>query len=240
MDPTADEHRQSVGRTKVDAFLATLSPWDLLYLRDKFRNGKIPIVGLAGLPDLPAEILSLIVTQLALDDIVSCRLVSRAWHSSWTQGAVITAISHFFFPGLVEKHKQLNDSKSTQDLVQLCMAKSLRRRHARPLRTTFIFWMERGCPVFKPRVEQERQRPNWLRRFYYSMGPPVFYDEGRLVWQVSDVDVVIDDLRTCERRYCNLMEMHLRGQKLVLQGMSRDMLVFIVKQGPAGFNYNTM
>ncbi|TWU74012.1 hypothetical protein ED733_000468 [Metarhizium rileyi] len=210
MDLASEQHSLAVGRSNVDAFLTTLSPWDLLYLRSKFRRGDISITGLAGLPDLPAEILSLIVIQLTLDDIVNCRLVSRDWYATWTQGAVITALGHFFFPGLIERSEWLNDRQLPHDLVQ-----------AR-------------------RTEVEDQVWEGHRTSFYSAGPPVFYDRGCLAWQASEANIVVDDLRTCERRDCSLMEMHLQGQKFVLQGMSREMLVFVVMRVGAGFSFNTM
>jgi hypothetical protein len=116
----------------------------------------------------------------------------------------------------------------------------MRRRLARPLRASFVFWNEQHCPVFSGSNEGEVESAKYYRTSYYTVGPPVFYNRGRLAWQPSSTKIVIDDLRTCERRHCSLTEMHLQGQKLVLQGMTREILVFVVKQGAAGFNYNTM
>ncbi|KAF5139200.1 hypothetical protein E5D57_002992 [Metarhizium anisopliae] len=239
MDSASKGSSPGVGRSNMDAFLATLSPWDLLYLRGKFRSG-IPITGLAGLPDLPAEVISLIVIELTLDDIVNCRLVSRDWYSSWTQGPVITALSHFFFPGLIEKHKQLSNLQSPHRLVQASVANALRRRHSRPSRTSFILWREPRCPVFR-RPGEEAEEPLDCRRLSFDLpGPTAFYDRGRLAWQANKLKIVVDDLHTCERHDCSLTEMHLHGQELTLQGMSRELLVFIAKRVGAGSNYNTM
>lgn len=239
MDSASKGSSPGVGRSNIDAFLATLSPCDLLYLRGKFRSD-IPITGLAGLPDLPAEVISLIVIELTLDDIVNCRLVSRDWYSSWTQGPVITALSHFFFPGLIEKHKQLSNLQSPHRLVQASVANALRRRHSRPSRTSFILWREPRCPVFR-RPGEEAEEPLDCRRLSFDVpGPTAFYDRGRLAWQADKLKIVVDDLRTCERHDCSLTEMHLHGQGLALQGMSRELLVFIAKRFGAGSNYNTM
>ncbi|KID85295.1 Cyclin-like F-box [Metarhizium guizhouense ARSEF 977] len=238
MDSASKGPSPGVGRSNIDAFLATLSPWDLLYLRGKFRSG-IPITGLAGLPDLPAEIISLIVIQLTLDDIVNCRLVSRDWYSSWTQGAVITALSHFFFPGLIEKHKQLSNPQSLHRLVQASVARALRRQ-ARPSRISFITWRERHCPVFR-RPGEEAEAPLDCHRLSYEFpGPGASYDRARLAWQADQLKVVVDDLRTCERHDCSLTEMYLQGQELTLQGMSRELLVFFAQRVDAVPNYNTM
>ncbi|KHN94762.1 F-box domain, Skp2-like protein [Metarhizium album ARSEF 1941] len=240
MDSAAGGSSRAVGRSNVDAFVATLSPWDLLYLRGRFRGGTLPITGLAGLPDLPAEIVSLIAVQLTLDDIVNCRLVSRDWHASWTQSAVITALSHFFFPGLVEKHEQLKVPQSPRRLVDASVTRALRRRHARPCRASFIVWRERCCPVFRRPREEDDQGSDCRRTSYRSTGPPVFYDRARLAWQASEVSVIVDDLRTCRRHDCSLVEAHVQGQRLALQAMSRELLVFVARRPSAGLNYNTV
>lgn len=234
----SEEQPFAASRLKIDAFLATLSPWDLLYLRDEFRNDRIPIDGLARLSDLPAEILCLIATHFSIDDVVNSRLVSRNWFSSWTQGAVITGISHFFFPGLLEKHKELNDGTSPESLLQSSMAKYLQRRHARPRRSSFILW-QGSSPAFTRlnAIDELDSGPVC----FYSPGPPVFYDRGRLAWQTSGFSTTVDDLRTCERRACNVDDVQiLQMQRLVLQGMSRELLVFVAKEGAGSLNYNSM
>lgn len=228
----------AASRAKVAAFLTTLSPWDLLYLRNEFRHNRISLNGLARLSDLPAEILCVIATHLTIDDVVNCRLVSRDWLTSWTQGAVITGISHFFFPGLLERHKELNDAQSAETLLQSSMVKYLRRRHARPHRSSFILW-QHPSPAFRGvnAIDQLESGPVC----FYSPGPPVFYDKGRIAWQTSGFSTTVDDLRTCERRDCNVDDVQmLQIQRLVLQGMSRELLVFVVKEGAGNLNYNSM
>ncbi|GAO17460.1 hypothetical protein UVI_02052010 [Ustilaginoidea virens] len=209
-----------IGRARVDEFLATLSPQDLLYLRR--RLGTIP--RLAGLAHLPAEITSMIALQLSLDDFVHCRLVCRSWLASWTQDAVITAICHHFFPGMLEKH---GDSTPRQ-LLQSALARHLRRARSQPSQF-FLPWDRRvRSPVFGGRepAPNDDIGISSARVAYRPPGPPVFYDGGRLAWQLDSVTVVVDDLRTCRRRFCRFSAALIAGERMSLQGMSRSLLVF--------------
>lgn len=91
------------------------------------------------------------------------------------------------------------------------------------------------------RPGEEAEEPLDCHRLSFDVpGPTAFYDRGRLAWQADKLKIVVDDLRTCERHDCSLTEMHLHGHELALQGMSRELLVFIAKGVGAGSNYNTM
>lgn len=229
------------GRPHVDAYLASLSPWDLLYLRDGFRKGVIKITGLATISDLPVEILSIIAQRLGLEDLITCRLVSRSWHSAWTQGAITAAICHYFFPGLLEKYRLEGDSRTPGELLQSSLIRNLQHKHASPLKSSFILWNRRlSSAISQPFQGQDpgADGPDELILFR-TRGPPVFYDRGTLAWQPDSACVIVDNLRTFQRQMCCFVDSILSGERMRLQGMSSSLLVFAASNSEmAGLNYN--
>ncbi|KAG6090866.1 hypothetical protein E4U30_007876 [Claviceps sp. LM220 group G6] len=209
-------------RPHVDSLLATLSPWDLLYLRDGFRKGDIKITGLATICDLPVEILSVIALQLGLEDLIRCRLVSRLWHATWTCGAVAIAVSHHLFPGLLEKAAMDQDLRCPEELLRSCIIRHLRHKHAVPFRSRFIAWNGRQSTSAS---ELYRTWPEKLPPFR-DHGPAAFYDEGFFAWQANSANVIMHDLRAGQSHLCNFASFLISGERPTLQGMSSRLLVF--------------
>ncbi|KAG6134789.1 hypothetical protein E4U38_002161 [Claviceps purpurea] len=224
MDPEASARPSAhpCARPHVDSLLATLSPWDLLYLRDGFRKGDIKITGLATICDLPAEILSVIALQLGLEDLIRCRLVSRLWHATWTCGAVAAAVSHHLFPGLLEKAAMDQDLRCPEELLRSCIIRHLRHKHAAPLRSRFIAWNGRQSTSAS---ELYRIWPEKLPSFQ-PCGPAAFYNEGFFAWQANSANAVMHDLRAGQSHLCNFASFLVSGERPTLQGMSSRLLIF--------------
>ncbi|KAG5932956.1 hypothetical protein E4U53_001143 [Claviceps sorghi] len=203
------------GHARVDSLLACLSPWELLHLRNEFRKGSINITGLATLLDLPVEILSMIVTQLELEDVVRCRLVSRSWRVMWTHGAVITTMCRYFFPGLLEKAAIDRDPRGPAELLQSCIARNL--------------WHRRGAHSESKAVRRERTSgPAMHVSRTTDLSQASFYQEGFLAWQNDGSSVIVHDLRADQRHLCNFSVSWLEGERQDLKGMSSHLLVFTI------------
>ncbi|KAG6009452.1 hypothetical protein E4U21_002367 [Claviceps maximensis] len=216
----------SARNAHLDAFLASLSPWDMLYLRTEFRKGNIKISGLATLPDLPAEILSMVATKLEPEDIHHCQIVSRSWHAAWTHGAVLAPICHHLFPGLLEKAAIDQDPRSTAELFQSCIARQLWHKRGPYSKPSSIEW-KRTSSAATPTSQQSRlgggSEP-W-KEFAYT---DVFYEGGLLAWEEGSTGAIVHDLRTDQRRQCNLINFWMNGETFRLTGMSSSLLVFTV------------
>ena len=223
---------------KVDAFLATLTPWELVYARTHFRT--LTISGLASLPDLPSELVCHIATQLSLPDILAARQVSRSWRAAWTHGPVVSGVCHHFFSGLLELYNARTHWGSARELFDAAAKRYLTRYYARPARTAFISW-DAGwnSGVFTNRKPLDARNPPSFRRqvCFYAQGPPVFYARGILAWQPAKSYVIVDDLRSCRRSVCMLTPILMSGQLISLHAVSERLLIFAATNN--GHNYNT-
>ncbi|KAK2601879.1 hypothetical protein QQS21_004566 [Conoideocrella luteorostrata] len=241
-----------VGRRQIDAYLASLSPWDLLYLRNQCRSGRFWISGLADISDLPVEILFTILRQLDLEDITACRFVSRSWHAIWTQEEVMHELCQYFFPGLVEMCRSNGDTRPARALLQAPLAKYLQHHNAEPFRSSFICWdkfWDTGSTsaVFKStdlsddhldRQEDPARGPQAGGFLFAPPGPLVMYDRSRLAWQVNSTNIIIDDLRSCQRHICSTTGFLIAGDRLSPQGMSYKLLVYAARGESIGYNYS--
>lgn len=239
--PPADEMRPQCRRAIIDGFLAELSPWEILYLRTQLRRDYFWVNGLAGLADLPPELVCFIAELLHPKDILSCRLVCRSWLQALNQEAVITSLCHHFFPGLRELHEQ-DIQRSSQDLF-LCATKCYLRRHlADPLQVSFVFygsdWNSANHQPSPGEGPLDCKTPDVV---YGAPGPAFCVGGGKIAWRVSPTHVIVDDLRTLVRQICALSSMHILGQQSAMQAVSKSLLVFAsTKPGRTSSRYSLM
>lgn len=220
--------KTSAGRARVDAFLSSLPPADLVYLRSQVN--KQPIAGMRCLPDLPPELLCILASHLQLTDISRCLGVSRAWRDAWTHGAVVERMCRDFFPGLLEIQPSTHD---VQAVFTQAMAKYLRRAFAVPVEATIPWGMATNTGIFTVEAETEGSRhhdddPELVR---IQTGTGVLYVNGKIMWQPDLFQVIVDDLRTRRRRRCTFTDHTSRGQLLFLAAASDKLLVFQYNRG---------
>lgn len=94
-------HKQG-GRAAADALLEVLSPWDVLYLRQ--RACAIPLQ-FATWTDLPLEILSHISSYMSGNDLLRCRLASKLLRTALMQDMVLMRFMERNYPGAVEANQ---------------------------------------------------------------------------------------------------------------------------------------
>jgi hypothetical protein len=221
----------AASKRKIDDYLGNLSPWDLLYLRRKFRQDLF-IHGLAGIADLPSEIIVLIASHLPLLSIIRCQGVSHAWRGQWTSQDVVRDICRRHFPGVNPPRKE--DGGIGGDWYETFLRESqkqLRRRFRKHPRT-FVRW---NANVNSDIIPLEPSPMSQLRLQADNVGnlvdmgylDAVLYCKGRVAWQPSRSIAFVDDLRTGKRKRCTLAHEVLRGRRLHLVCFTEMLLVFL-------------
>lgn len=216
------------GPGDIDAFLSSLDPWGILHLRRQLHSGKHAVEGLAELADLPPEIICQIIPLLRLADILNCLLVSYGWHRAWSHNAVMGSLCRHFFSGLIEIHP---DEPDHARLFLEAARKRLQRQHVRPKLWT-IHRNTASTTDFLPISENES---SLLTAQDQSPDPGlkdiVRYSNGKVAWQPSKSQVIIDDLRTKRRQRCYFGSTLLSGPHLELQVLSSKLLVLLPSRG---------
>lgn len=214
-------------RERLDNFLSTLSPWDLLYIRRKFQTAELVVDGLATFADLPPELIGHIVVRLPLEAILRCRHVSRAWRDCLTHGHVVDCLSRVFLPGLVEFAKETGQD-GTAAFFKDAEARLRRKLLLHRLKPSFIPWgaAETGnAPAAAPwpsTVElndMDTTEPSFQQR-------SIHYHDGTLAWQPDASCAVIDNLHARSRLRCTWGHETARGRQLHVRGLSKKLLVF--------------
>lgn len=228
----APESNPQFRTAAIDGFLAGLSPWERMYLRSRLRDCKFSIGGLASLEDLPAEIVCLAATEhLRLEDVLSCRHVSRAWRAAWDHEAVCSTLCRYFFPGLLEVHAEDQERASARDLFLREAELFQRRRHGKPLQKSFIAWDRAwSSEVFRNKrpdgeVEDDVPQVGMLAPTRAHQAARVVYGDGKIAWEAGSTRIIIDDLRQRQRQVCSITRLFLSGQTLDLQSVTKDLLV---------------
>ena len=212
-------------REVLDGLLADLSVWDVLYIRQKFRDGQIPVTGLATLVDLPPEIISQIGWYLPLDTILDCRLVCRGWRKAWTHGAVVTSLCQHFFPGLLEVHRA---QLSAQETLFRSEARRHLRRRLEDHEETFIPWNAQGTTeTFRGNFGSSTPASKDADRLRLDSSHQVLYCNGKVAWQPESSCVLIDDLRVRKRARCAFVHETVLGHHLVLRALSQSLVVLL-------------
>ncbi|RGP61233.1 hypothetical protein FLONG3_10599 [Fusarium longipes] len=174
-------------KEELDRLFANLSPWDILYLRKKIGGTTI---SLAGLQDLPPELVCAVLSYLDFDDYQRCVQVSRKWREVWKRESVLTQALRLFFPGL-----QLTYPKASPQSLYTCEVQKhikWRRPHGSYIRSPWN--------IGKPRLFVDNHPDFNENGTRGSDGPCGFqYNKNKLVWQWSPYNFIVDDLRTLER-----------------------------------------
>jgi len=165
----------------------SLTPWEARHLRLCLQRCK----GLAGLEDLPLELVTLIASHLELEDVYSCFAVSTAWRRIWTSPVIAQSLCAYFFPRSPKPH----------DLAAFRAASLVRHR------------MEHGLYTSKLEKRFQYDSETYFRldpEFHPDGKYPPLLDAsrawlvdmvgGNLVWLVGASVLVVDQLATRKRR----------------------------------------
>ncbi|KAF4448498.1 hypothetical protein F53441_8084 [Fusarium austroafricanum] len=201
-------------KERLDRLFDDLSPWDILYLRQKVRDANIT---LAGLQDLPQELIYSILSYLEFDDYRCCIWTCKKWNATWTQEAVITQALRHFFPGLQIRYPET----SPQDLysAQLKLHLKWRQPHSK---STWIPWNLESCPFFTDLPEVAGTGAESV-----DAPRPFLYNKGKLVWQPSPRTFIVDDLRTRQRLRFVPPGSAMTGEKYQTAALSDQLLVLL-------------
>ncbi|TDZ14851.1 hypothetical protein Cob_v012168 [Colletotrichum orbiculare MAFF 240422] len=214
-------------RAHLDHLLQALSPWELLYLKQRLAS-KPP--RLASMEDLPGELVIMVARYVDYDDAMSCCRVSQGWRKAWTSDLVVkhhlkTKFSNplaFFPDGISDLWSFLIDIDSTQ------------RRRANgnfisslsvpigwdAVRRDESFRME--CADINYDQVQKRKAPAQSRSYAYC--------SGRVAWQPDAYSVFVDDLRTMERILVSPSDLVLKGEdNFVIRALTESLVVLAHK-----------
>ncbi|KAL7905139.1 hypothetical protein GGI35DRAFT_472001 [Trichoderma velutinum] len=219
-------------RESLDAFLDSLSPWDLLYMRNRFRDGHIKMEGFAGLRELPPEVFASIVPHLQLQDVLNCFLVSKDWREAWTQGVVSTFLCRRFFPGLLELYG--GDVPDRHELFLASAKRYLRKHFITRSKRSFVSWdVGWSSDYFISREEAPPSRQlGDLRKVDFGFAPlTICYSNGKIAWQPDNCHLFVDDLYTKERARFSFGVDFISGRPLQLQAVT-DSLVILASSSP--------
>ncbi|KAL7943674.1 hypothetical protein V8C42DRAFT_354033 [Trichoderma barbatum] len=228
----APNPKQRRRRESLDAFLDSLSSWDLLYMRNRFRDGQIKMEGFAGLRELPPEVFASIVPHLRLQDVLSCFLVSKDWREAWTQGVVSTFLCRRFFPGLLELYG--GDVPDRHELFLASARRYLRKHFISRNKRSFVSWDVGWSSDYF--LNHEEAPPNRqlgdLRMVDFGFAPlTVCYSSGKVAWQPDNCHLFVDDLYTRERARFSFGVDFISGRPLQLQAVT-DSLVVLASSSP--------
>lgn len=226
-----------VGRraAELEAIVNFISPWDLLRLRDLVA--KAP-VRLASLPDLPIEILCRVATYLDIEDIATCRQLSRACHNVWASQDFSSKLLGHLFPGLL-RTAQAQGPTSSPYLLSWAIRRKKNRMRGKYSNVTCYnlddWHTEQGGqfspdPLSHPDGEYPHNHtkpgiPDFSRPFGRASQPPVFYSHGRVAWKVDKCCFCLDDLRTRYRRLITHPQSKLDGICVVILALTEKLLV---------------
>ncbi|KAH6897136.1 hypothetical protein B0T10DRAFT_176767 [Thelonectria olida] len=201
-------------RNELNRFISSLSPWELLYMRQKMQQTTIK---LAGLEDMPPELICLLEPHLELRDVLSCQLVSKAWSGAWSQDGVAYQVCNRYFPGLMEMHPFEAFGRLLVDALN-----KRRREHSSK---RLIRWNTNWeTPIFQNPSRRPRSIPLDTGS-EHSQQYPIRYVDGKMAWQPRRDLVIVDDLNTKirQRVVCPRLEPPLRYQ---LVALSSQLVVF--------------
>ncbi|KAH6608279.1 cyclin-like f-box [Trichoderma cornu-damae] len=219
-------------KESLDALLGSLSSWDLLYMRNRFRDGGLRLDGFAGLSELPPEVFASIVPHLRLQDVLNCYLVCKDWREAWVQGAVATALCRRFFPGLLELYG--GDVPDRHELFLASAKRYLRKHFMSRSKRSFVSW-DVGWDTdyfVNPQEAPAGRQLGDLRLVDFGFAPlTVSYSSGKVAWQPDNCHVIVDDLYTRERARFSFGVDFISGRPLQLQAVT-DSLVILASSSP--------
>ncbi|KAL7794288.1 hypothetical protein V8C37DRAFT_377121 [Trichoderma ceciliae] len=230
--PKLPDNRPRRRKQSLDALLDSLSSWDLLYMRNRFRDGHVKLDGFAGLRELPPEVFASIVPHLRLQDVLNCYLVCRDWREAWMQGAVATALCRHFFPGLLELYG--GDVPDRHELFLASAKRYLRKHFMSRSKRSFVPWdVGWNTDYFvNPEEPPVGRQLGDLGLVDFGYGPlTVSYSSGKVAWQPDNCHVIVDDLHTRERARFSFGVDFISGRPLQLQAVT-DSLVILASSSP--------
>lgn len=183
-------------------------------MRQKMQQTTIK---LAGLEDMPPELICLLEPHLELRDVLSCQLVSKAWSGAWSQDGVAYQVCNRYFPGLMEMHPFEAFGRLLVDALN-----KRRREHSSK---RLIRWNTNWeTPIFQNPSRRPRSIPLDTGS-EHSQQYPIRYVDGKMAWQPRRDLVIVDDLNTKirQRVVCPRLEPPLRYQ---LVALSSQLVVF--------------
>ncbi|KAF3349532.1 hypothetical protein VdG2_02378 [Verticillium dahliae VDG2] len=210
----------------VESLIDALSPWERWHLRTRMNALSI---GLARLPDLPAEVIAMIGSHLRLSDIASCRAVSQAWSRAWTQDEVARDLLRHFYPGLLETASAAAPRRPALRVFDEASRRSRRRqafRFTACLAEDTVELSEPDMaerppalspdPALHPGGEFPVMHPGAHGMVFYNISErqreqPNQYCHGRFLWQLDDCCFYLDNFDTGYRRLISWTEGRLRG-----------------------------
>jgi hypothetical protein len=213
-------------RESLDALLDSLSSWDLLYVRNRIRDGHVKMDGFASLKELPPEVFDSIVPHLRLQDVLNCYLVSRDWRETWRNGAVATALCRRFFPGLLELYG--GDVPDRHELFVATAKCYLRKHFMSRTKRSFVPWDVGWSSDYFTNVQvppPSRQLGD-LRLVDFGFAPlTICYSNGKIAWQPDNCHIIVDDLYTRERARFSFGVDYITGRPLQLQAVTDSLVV---------------
>ncbi|KAL6877689.1 hypothetical protein HDV57DRAFT_130999 [Trichoderma longibrachiatum] len=213
-------------RESLDALLDSLSSWDLLYVRNRIRDGHVKMDGFASLKELPPEVFDSIVPHLRLQDVLNCYLVSRDWRETWRNGAVATALCRRFFPGLLELYG--GDVPDRHELFVATAKCYLRKHFMSRTKRSFVSWDVGWSSDYFTNVQApppSRQLGD-LRLVDFGFAPlTICYSSGKVAWQPDNCHIIVDDLYTRERARFSFGVDYITGRPLQLQAVTDSLVV---------------
>lgn len=228
-------------KSELTALVDALDPWELLYLRSVLRQRRIE---LAGLTQLPIELLVEIGTSLEPMDLVACASVCTSWRHLWTSEYVLRGCAKFFFPGFIETTAATNPQDDLWSAFVLRADRQSRRSRGTFTFTSGIIQHVDGSAslgsssFFVPDPDAHSDgciklpHEPWDRQFWSTpLAPlrvPSLYSHGRVATQVDDCCVLLDDIYKRRRRLVSWPEGRLSGSQLTAVVLTEKLLVFEV------------
>ncbi|KAH6977190.1 hypothetical protein BKA56DRAFT_65532 [Ilyonectria sp. MPI-CAGE-AT-0026] len=173
-------------KAELNRFVSDLSPWEILHLRNLVLGRQIQ---LAGLEDVPPEIVCYLIAHLDLEDIIACRSVSKGWARAWSHDAVLTSLCRRFAPGVCETFP----NATSRQLFVEAMRRKKKRQMARFFDKKMILWDSAwDTDVFKNVVRPHsinRRGPEFVRGNF-----TLCYADGKMTWQHGRDIIIVDDL----------------------------------------------
>lgn len=210
--------RPSLGTKQIDAFLSQLSPWDMLYLRDRVRNTEIK--GLKQMEDLPMDLVCQVAEWLEPESLITATAVSRTWREMFSSEMVLNMACKSLFPGLRESRPECTD------LLGL-FQKTIQR-----YRRTFEYNKRRpsGMPIIGELNGIEGfysggERSNAGNGARDGSKPLTVYSHGNLAFQLKDETKVVDVRSGSIRKYVVPTDRRKPRGSERLVAMSKDLLV---------------
>jgi len=197
-------------KDELDTLFASLSPFDILYLRKKISETTIV---LAGLEKLPPEMVCEILKYFDFDDYRTCLAVSKSWKAKFGQRETMAQALHNFFPGLVP----MNPKDHPQKLFSLELNKHLKWMHPHDSRTWTPWDLSTNHFFSRQSASVHSKGVPW----------PFLYNKGRLVWQLSTRIIIVDDIRKANRERFSPLASAMRGGRFQAAAISDQFLILL-------------